>query len=152
MGFPMMSSAPQVSPFEDIGLSSGSPFAMPQMGTVVAQKTTSPEVVWIYDYYPKKSKQLRFTINPDGLVVQIAAFGVDWPSIRTSKGIGLGNTYKEVLFKYGFPESHEQSSLGLGGQGGIPVPITNIKYPEKHRVIFTLVGINVVGITVALMD
>lgn len=107
--------------------------------TNVVQKATAPEVTWVYQF--PKNKTLDFVISPDGRVVEIRAFGVDWPNIRTSKGITLGQTYKDVILKYGFPEAHERSGVQL---------IT--KYPEKHRALFTFVGKTLVGITIALMD
>lgn len=103
-------------------------------------KTGPPEIRWIYKF--PKNKTLEFIINPDGRVMQIAAFGADWSSIRTSKGIILGtSTYKDLLTKYGFPESHERAGIELIA-----------KYTGKHRAIFTLVGQTVVGITIGLMD
>lgn len=107
--------------------------------TNVIQKATAPEVTWVYQF--PKNKTLDFVISPDGRVLEIRAFGVDWPNIRTSKGITLGQTYKDVILKYGFPEEHERSGAQL---------IT--KYPEKHRALFTFVGKTLVGITIALMD
>ncbi|MBK5093937.1 MAG: hypothetical protein JJE48_10545 [Actinobacteria bacterium] len=107
----------------------------------------APEVTWVYNY--PKNRQLRFQINPDGIVVQIAALGVDWPNILTSKGITLGQTYKDIVLKYGYPESHEQSSISFGGAS---LPRLEVMYPEKHRVIFTCVGKYITGITIGLMD
>lgn len=113
---------------------------MPQLpGQMVPQKRGPPEVTWIYRF--AKNKTLEFIISPDGRVMQIAAYGVEWPGIRTSVGITLGHTYKDVLLKYGFPESHEKRGVELIA-----------KYSEKRRVIFTLVGRTVVGITIGLMD
>ncbi len=113
---------------------------MPQPpGQMVPQKTGPPEVIWIYRF--AKNKTLEFIISPDGRVMQIAAYGVEWPGIRTSMGITLGHTYKDVLLKYGFPESHEKRGVELIA-----------KYSEKRRVIFTLGGRTVVGITIGLMD
>jgi len=112
---------------------------LPGVPTAPAQVTSAPEVTWIYKF--PKNKTLEFIISPDGSVLQIAAYGVDWPGISTSKGIRLGQTYKDVILKYGFPESHERSGVEL---------IT--KYPETHRVLFTFVGKTLVGITIALMD
>lgn len=104
-----------------------------------ARKPTGTEVTWVYKF--PKNRILEFIINPDGYVIQIAAFGVDWPGIVTSKGIKLGSTYKDVILKYGYPESHQQSGYQM---------VT--KYVERNRVAFTFVGKTVVGITIALWD
>lgn len=118
---------------------SPTPTPMLPMGQQAPQKMAPPEVTWVYKF--PKNKTLEFIINPDGRILQIAAYGVDWSSIRTSRGITLGDTYRDVVLKYGFPESHEKSGLQLMA-----------KYPDKHRAVFTLVGKTVVGITIALMD
>lgn len=103
-------------------------------------KRGAPEVKWLYKF--PKNRSIEFIINPDGRIMQIQAFGADWSTVRTSKGIALGvSTYKDVLAKYGFPESHDRTGIEL---------IT--RYTGKHRVIFTLVGQTVVGITIGLMD
>jgi len=100
---------------------------------------SAPEVTWIYRF--PRNKTLEFIISPDGRVVQIAAYGVEWPGVSTSKGIRLGQTYKDVILSYGFPESHGRMGIELVA-----------KYPETHRVLFTFVGKTLVGITIALMD
>jgi hypothetical protein len=104
-----------------------------------SQSATIEEVTWIYKL--SKSKSLEFIINRDGHVVQIATYGVEWPGMHTSLGIGLGSTYKDIIRKYGWPESHEKKGIELV-----------MKYPDKHRVTFTLLDQTVVGITIALMD
>ncbi len=105
----------------------------------VVAKKSAPEVTWIYQFV--KNKTLEFIINPEGYVIQIAAYGVEWPSMRTSKGVTLGDTYKKVILSYGYPESHEKAGIELIA-----------RYAERHRAAFTFVGNQVVGITVALMD
>lgn len=132
----------------------GSPFGpqagqpgMTAVGQPIVQKAVSPEVLWVYNF--QQNKRLQFTINPDGVVVQIEAWGVDWSNIRTSKGITFGNTYKDLLLKYGYPESHEQSRVTISG---VVLPVLYVKYPEKHRAIFTCSGKTIVGITIGLMD
>lgn len=104
------------------------------------------EVTWKYKF--PKNKTLEFIINPDGRIMQIAAFGTDWPTLKTSKGIALGvSTYKDLLGKYGFPEGQDVSGNNLV-----------MRYVNKHRVIFTLLGMpgkmpyTVVGVTIGLMD
>lgn len=122
----------------------GMEMGMPGMGAPLvpgqqAQRKGPPEVVWIYRF--PKNKTLEFIVSPDGRVMQIAAFGVEWPGISTALGIRLGDTYKDVILKYGFPESHDKRGIELFA-----------KYSDKHRAVFTLVGKTVVGITIGLMD
>lgn len=107
--------------------------------TTTVRTVAAPEVTWIYQF--TDNRRLEFLLSPDGRVVQISAFGVSWPGVSTSKGIRLGHTYKDIIFRYGYPQSQEQSGLQLV-----------VKYPETHRVLFTLLGKSVVGITIALMD
>lgn len=126
------------SPFGPPSGFTSMPGAAQPPGQPVIQKR-APEVMWIYRF--AQNKTLEFLINPDGRVLQIAAYGAEWPGIGTAKGIRLGDTYKDVLVKYGFPESHEKRGLELIA-----------KYPERDRALFTLVGNTVVGITIALMD
>lgn len=110
-----------------------------QGGTQALSKPSAPEVTWIYRF--PKNRTLEFVINPDGVVIQIAAYGVEWPGLATSKGIKLGSTYRDVILKYGYPESHQRTGLQM---------VT--KYVERNRVAFTFIGRTVVGITIALMD
>lgn len=121
----------------------GSPGAMTAPGTTAGTTTQTAtkatEVTWVYKF--SKNRTLEFVINPQGRILQIAAFGAEWPGVNTALGIKLGNTYKEIIRKYGWPESHE-------AQGSNIV----IKYPDKHRVLFTMSDQTVVGITIALMD
>lgn len=116
-----------------------SPFGL-GFGVPQATQMSGREITWIYRF--EKNKELDFLLDPQGRVLQIAAYGVEWKGMKTSKGIGLGKTYKEVILTYGFPESHEQQPLG----GMV------LKYANSDRVAFTLVGNQVVGITIAFMD
>jgi len=148
----MPSPVPETSsmPFLPGAPTSAMPFGAPaQQGFLGAPSPTwaptgqavqsAPEVTWIYRF--PRNKTLEFIISPDGRVVQIAAYGVDWPGVSTAKGIRLGQTYKDVILTYGFPESHERMGVELVA-----------KYPETHRALFTFVGKTLVGITIALMD
>ena len=110
-----------------------------QQNPNVVQRRGPPEVIWTYKF--PKNKTLEFIVSPDGRVMQIAAFGVEWPIVRTEKGIVFGSTYKDVLAKYGFPEAHDRTGIEL-----------LLRYPDRHRAIFTLVDQQVVGITIGLMD
>lgn len=109
-------------------------------GTAINQQPAGPpEVTWVYKF--SNNRTLEFLLNPDGVVIQISAYGAAWLGLHTAKGIGLGSTYKDVIVKYGYPESHEQKGIEL---------LT--KYHSKDRASFTIVGKSVVGITIALMD
>jgi len=119
------------------GMQSGMP-GQPAPGQQ-PKKKGPPEVVWIYRF--PKNQTLEFIISPDGRIMQIAAYGVEWPGVGTALGIRLGDTYKDVVLKYGFPESHDKTGIELLA-----------KYTDKHRAVFTFVGKTVVGITIGLMD
>lgn len=136
-GMPGMEGLPGMMP-GGMPMDQGGQPAGPQGGPVV-QRRGPPEVIWLYRF--PKNKTLEFVVSPDGRVMQIAAYGVDWPNIKTSKGIGFGASYKDLLAKYGFPESHDRAGIEL-----------MVKYPDRHRAIFTLIDQTVVGITIGLMD
>lgn len=70
------------------------------------------EVTWIYNrktYDKKGAAQLvsyEFLIGPSGQVEQIRVSGYTGGNVRTSRSIGLGSTYRDVIRAYGFPEEH----------------------------------------------
>ncbi|MHB1000625.1 MAG: hypothetical protein ACYC27_15400 [Armatimonadota bacterium] len=121
------------------GMAGGMP-AMPGMtGGTQSTTTTNTEVTWVYKF--SKGRMLEFIINSQGRVLQISAYGAEWAGLSTGMGIKLGNSYKDVIRVYGWPEKHENKGIEL-----------IVKYPETKRVLFTLVDQTVVGITIALMD
>jgi hypothetical protein len=138
---------PGAMPSDMTGMPGGSPSSPGSTGGLpVISKKGPPEITWLYRF--PKNRSISFIINPDGRIMQIQAIGADWSTVRTSKGIVLGNsTYKDVLAKYGFPESHDRSGTELV-----------MSYTKKDRVIFSLVGYplaaspTVVGITIGLMN
>lgn len=138
-GLPGMPAAPMEAPPTGMPAAPGMPDMMANPFGQTQQRQGPPEITWVYKF--PKNKTLEFIISPDGRVVQISAFGVEWPGVATSKGIRLGQTYKDVIMAYGFPESHARSGVELLA-----------RYPEKHRAVFTFVGKSLVGITIALMD
>ena len=132
---------PGAMPFDLTGMPGGGQSSPGSTGGLpVVARRGPPEVTWVYKF--PKNRSIEFIINPDGRIMQIQAFGADWSNVHTSKGIALGvSTYKDVLAKYGFPEAHDRAGIEL---------IT--RYMKKDRVLFTLVGQTVVGITIGLMD
>lgn len=94
-------------------------------------------VVWVYKF--SNDRVAEFSLNSDGIVWQISIHGVKWPGQKTQKGVVLGSMYKDVLKKYGYPETHEQQGIQL-----------MLHYNKKDRCVFTLVGRQVVGVTIAL--
>lgn len=132
------------APPPGMGMGMSMDMGIPNMGAPIPggqqpQRKGPPEIVWIYRF--PKNKTLEFLVSPDGRIMQIAAYGVEWPGIGTALGIRLGDTYKDVILKYGFPESHSKTGIELIA-----------KYSDKHRAVFTFVGKTVVGITIGLMD
>ena len=132
------------APPPGMGMAMSMDMGIPNMGAPIpggqqTQRRGPPEIVWIYRF--PKNKTLEFLVSPDGRIMQIAAYGVEWPGIGTALGIRLGDTYRDVILKYGFPESHSKTGIELIA-----------RYPDKHRAVFAFVGKTVVGITIGLMD
>lgn len=102
------------------------------------QSVVEEEVTWTYDL--SDGTTLEFIISETGRIIQVTVGG-DRPytGSRTSKGIKLGSSYKDVLFKYGYPEGHSYFGRFL-----------RASYADKHRVVFTFLGKKLVGITIAL--
>ena len=99
---------------------------------------TEQQVTWRYEF--PSGITLDFVISAGGSVAQITVAGrTPWPLSKTARGIKLGASYKDVLFKYGFPESHE--TLGS---------FLRTSYLNKYRALFTFLGKDLVGITIAL--
>ena len=102
------------------------------------ETVTEQQVTWRYEL--ANGVSIDVLISAGGLVTQITVAGqTPWALSKTSRGIKLGATYKDVLFKYGYPESHE--SLGS---------FLRASYLNKAHAVFTFLGKSVVGITVAL--
>ena len=137
-GMPGMEGMPGALPGQMPSDMMGAPGA-PMPGAPTVTKKRAPELTWIYRF--PKNKTLEFIVSPDGRVMQIAAYAAEWPNVRTSKGITFGSTYKDLLAKYGFPESHQQVNIQLIA-----------RYSDKQRAIFVMVAQTVVGITIGLMD
>jgi hypothetical protein len=118
----------------------GFPGAEQQQQVVLVEQ----EVTWTYDL--QDGTTVEFIISGSGRVIQITVGG-DRPFTlsKTSKGIKLGSYYKDVIFNYGYPESHSYVGRFL-----------RASYAEDHRVVFTFYGPGaqevkkVVGITIAL--
>jgi hypothetical protein len=124
------------------GLPGGMPGAMPGAVTDTSGATPSSqpgqEVIWSYDM--PKGNSLEIYVDEDGVVDQVTVTGFKWSSIKTSRGITLGDPYKRVLAKYGFPDKHE--SMGT---------LQMIRYTEHNNVafIFDSTTLKVVGIIVS---
>ena len=102
------------------------------------EKAAEQQVTWRYEF--ASGIALDFNISAGGTVMQITVSGrTAWPLSKTARGIKLGASYKDVLLKYGYPESHE--SIGS---------FLRASYLDKYRVLFTFLGKDLVGITVAL--
>lgn len=113
----------------------------PQNGGQQSDAQESPaqeEVTWTYDM--SDGTTIEFIISETGRVIQITVGG-DRPyaGSKTTKGIKLGSYYKDVIFKYGYPESQRQEGRFL-----------RASYADKQRCVFTFLGKKLVGITIAL--
>jgi hypothetical protein len=69
----------------------------------------------MYWYYPRPGGAvLVLTLNLNGEVTAITLAGLaPTPGGRTSKGIGLGNGYMEVIAQYGYPDQSVSSGTVL---------------------------------------
>lgn len=124
----------------------GPPQQAPGMGAVPGMEQQQavprrPITRYFYDYPTGPS--LVFTVGHRGLVEQIDAFAPwPWSPARTSRGIGIGATYKQVSAKYGFPGAQRHNADGT----------LVMDYSERANVAFTLLGGRVVGVSVALVE
>ena len=113
----------------------GIPGQQPAESTVSQQQVT-----WTYDQ--PDGTTVEFIISESGKVVQVTVAGAHpWALSKTARGIKLGSFYKDVIYKYGYPESHSNAGRFL-----------RANYTDKHHVVFTLLwpSKKVVGITIAL--
>ncbi len=115
--------------------------AMPGMpgGSQTGQPIlTEEQVTWTYDL--TNGTTLEFIISENGKVIQITVGGEQaYTGSKTSKGIKLGSYYKDVIFKYGYPERQEKVGRFI-----------RASYADKDRVVFTFLGKKLVGVTIAL--
>jgi hypothetical protein len=104
----------------------------PQQPAIVEQ-----QVLWTYEL--QNGITLEFIISDSGRVVQVTVGG-DQPFAlsKTSKGIKIGSYYKDVIFKYGYPEKQVMTGRFL-----------RASYADKHRCVFTFLGKKLVGVTIA---
>lgn len=120
------------------------------------QSNTSPqqETTWIYNRRAGKDViSYEFLIGTSGTVQQIRTIGYAGGNIKTSKGVQLGTTYKNVVLKYGVPE--EQFRVGRS---------LIASYRNKNHVVFQFLnqrgqqenpfsaGNKVIAITIAAIE
>ncbi|GAB4463244.1 MAG: hypothetical protein OHK0029_31580 [Armatimonadaceae bacterium] len=80
-----------------------------QFGQTISTLARQQEVTWIYNRkIGDNLVSYEFLIGPDGNVVQIRVSGYSGGRATTRRGVTLGDTYKEVVQKYGYPEEHYQ--------------------------------------------
>jgi hypothetical protein len=114
-----------------------------------------------WTYRRSKGVTYEFLINEDGLVAQITVAGQTDAS-RMGLGARLGSSYSDILRLYGYPETHLMTTVGGAGlqQGQASFSgimrsggqVTQVTYPDKHHVAFTLLNQRVVRMTVALAE
>jgi len=97
-----------------------------------------PDVTWVYNR--PNGGSLEFTISPDGRVIQIRATGFTG-SVRTARGVTLGQKYSDVISKYGNP-----------GNTFIEGPIINADYKDSVHAAFQFYNQKVAGIIVAAVE
>lgn len=83
------------------------PGGLPRGGDFGGQTQSRVETEIVYVYRAKGGSAYVFQFNKDGRVVQISAYGRrPDPKVRTSRGIGLGDSYDKVIVAYGHPDEH----------------------------------------------
>ncbi|MDQ2798690.1 MAG: DUF2997 domain-containing protein [Armatimonadota bacterium] len=97
-----------------------------------------PDVTWVYNR--PNGGSLEFTISPDGRVIQIRATGFTG-SVRTARGVTLGQKYSDVISKYGNP-----------GNTFIEGPIIDADYKDSVHAAFQFYNQKVAGIIVAAVE
>lgn len=103
---------------------------------IIAQQ----EVTWTYEL--PKGDNIEMIISEDGRVKQITVSGnIAWLGSKTAKGVKIGDDYKSVVLKYGYPEGH----IFEGG-------FLRAEYKDKSHCVFTFLDKKVVGVTIALPD
>jgi len=118
----------------------GTPAPTPGASGQQTATITEQEVTWTYDL--PGGVTLEVIVAEGGIITQITVGGAaKWAASKTSRGIQLNSTYKDVLYKYGYPEAHTQAGRFL-----------RVSYVDKHRCMFTLLNKRVVGITIALAE
>lgn len=112
-------------------------------GVGTQQPTVSPRALTKYYYDYATGPSLVFTVGQKGLVEQIDAFAPwPWSPAKTSRGINVGASYKQVISQYGFPNDQRTNSDGT----------LLMDYRDKTHCAFTLLLGRVVGVSVALVE
>lgn len=81
-------------------------------------------VSWTYN---RKESRIVFTLAPDNRVVQIEVVGQKDESIRTTKNVGLGTPFSQIIRQYGTPDRYE---IGRN--------FVNVRYVDRERLVFRL--------------
>jgi hypothetical protein len=96
---------------------------------------------WVYN---QGAGKYGFIMDKQNRVVQIEAIGLDDKKVRTSKGIGFGATFKDLILKYGPPDGYEINGDNI-----------MVRYLVKNKVAFKLTRVRpngpqvVTGVVVA---
>ena len=99
------------------------------------------DVRWVYEFGSVKKPIFEFIIN-DGIIAQITASGTKAPTVKTAKGVTLGDSYKKVLLAYGYPDKQEYVGNYL-----------RVGYLQRSNMMFTLRDSKtVVGITIGFKE
>lgn len=102
------------------------------------QTISQEEVTWTYDL--PNGITLEFIVTEE-IITQITVGGVGpWGLSKTRTGVQLGDTYKLVLWVYGYPENQRYIGKFL-----------RVSYVNKHRVLFTFLENKLVGVTIAMV-
>ena len=79
---------------------------------------------WVYK---RPDSQYSFIIDKNNRVVQIEVVGMNDPRVRTAHGATYGDTFKDLMRKYGVPDGYDISGDTLV-----------LRYLDKYKVAFRL--------------
>lgn len=79
---------------------------------------------WVYN---RSNSKYSFVIDKFGRVVQIEALGIQNNKVKTSRGIGFGATFQQIIRKYWTPDGYE-----IAGDN------VTVKFLSKNKVAFKL--------------
>lgn len=99
----------------------------PSSGAPRGNAGSSDSVTYTRWIYNRNGSKYGFVFDKFNRVVQIEAIGLQNSKVKTTRGIGFGNTFAEIIKKYQAPDGYE-----ISGDNVL------VKYLSKSKVAFRL--------------